>query len=83
MGKISKAFMSNDPKIMELRSEMFCQAGVVSIEGEATVEGQMVPSTGFPKYLVDDIVKLLAVLTPFYNHQHSHKIYSNKHETEN
>ena len=30
MGKIQDAFMSNDPKMVELRTKMFLQAGVLS-----------------------------------------------------
>jgi hypothetical protein len=29
MGKIQDAFMSTDPKMVELRTQMFCQASVM------------------------------------------------------
>jgi hypothetical protein len=58
MGSIQNAFTSTDPKMVELRSQMFRQAGVLLPQVEVAIQGQMVPSTGgVPRYLVDDIVK--------------------------
>jgi hypothetical protein len=45
MGKIQDAFTSTDPKMVELRTQMFCQAGVLPQQGQAAVQGQMVPGT--------------------------------------
>ena len=37
MGKIQDAFTSTDPKKVELRTQMFRQAGVMLPQGQATV----------------------------------------------
>ena len=37
MGSIQDAFMINDPKMVELRSQLFRQAGVLLPQGQATV----------------------------------------------
>jgi hypothetical protein len=58
MGKIQDAFTSTDPQMVELRMQMFCQAGVLTQQGQATIQGQMVPGTSQPqRYLVDEIVE--------------------------
>ena len=58
MGKIQDAFTSTNPKMVELRMQMFCQAGVLPPQGQATVQGQMVPGIGqLPRYPVDDIME--------------------------
>ena len=58
MGLIKEAFTSNDPKLLELRSQMFRQAGVVLPQGQAAVVGQMVPPIGgLARYPVNNIVK--------------------------
>jgi hypothetical protein len=58
MGKIQDAFISTDPKMVELRTQMFRQAGVLSLQGQATGQGQMVPGTSqLRRYPIDDIVE--------------------------
>jgi hypothetical protein len=58
MGKIQDAFTSTDPKMVELRTQMFCQAGVLPQQGQATVQGQMVLGTSqLQRYWVDEIVE--------------------------
>jgi hypothetical protein len=61
---IQDAFTSNDPKMVEMRSQMFRQAGV----SLTIVQGQMVPMIGgLPRYPVDDIEKTMActLLVPY------------------
>ena len=58
MGKIQEAFMSTDPKMVELRTQMFRQAGVLLPQGQATIQGQMVSQTGqLSRYPVDDFIE--------------------------
>ena len=45
MGTIQDAFTSTDPKMVELRAQMFQQVGVLPRQGEAVVQGQMVMHT--------------------------------------
>jgi hypothetical protein len=55
---IQDTFTSTDPRIVELRRQMFCQAGVLPQEGPSAVQGQMVPGTRqLPRYPVDDITE--------------------------
>ena len=57
MGTIQDAFTSTDPKMVELRAQMFRQAGVLPRQGEAVVQGQMVMHTSeFQKNPVNEIV---------------------------
>ena len=58
MGKIQDAFTSTNPKMVELRMQMFRQAGMLLPQGQATVQGQMVPWTRqLPRYPVDNIIE--------------------------
>jgi hypothetical protein len=58
MGLIQDAFTSTDPKMVELRTQMFHQASVMTQQGEAAIQGQMVSGTSQPqRYLIDEIVE--------------------------
>ena len=53
-GTIQEMFMSTDPKIVELRMQMFHEAGALTQQGQA----QMPPGTSQPpRYPVDEIMK--------------------------
>ena len=53
-GTIQEMFTSTDPKIVELRMQMFHEAGLLTQQGQA----QMPPSTSQPqRYPVDEITK--------------------------
>lgn len=57
MGMIQEAFTSTDPR-MELRMQMFLQAGVLPQQGQADVQGQMPPGTSQPlRYAADEIME--------------------------
>jgi hypothetical protein len=58
MGSIQDAFMSTDPRMVELRTQMFHQAGVMTQQGEAAVQGRTVPGTSQPqRYPGDEILE--------------------------
>ena len=58
MGKIQDAFTSTDPKMVQLRMQMFEQAGVLPLPGQPTIQGQIVPGPGqHRRYPADDITE--------------------------
>ena len=57
-GTIQETFMSMDPKIVELRTQMFHEAGVLTQQGQAHVQAQMPPGASQPqRYPVDEITE--------------------------
>jgi hypothetical protein len=48
IGSIKYAFTSTDPQMVELQTQMFCQVGVMTQQGEASVQGPTVPGTSQP-----------------------------------
>ena len=58
MGTIQEAFMSTDLKMVQLRTQMFLQAGMLPQQGEATVQGQMSSGISQPqRYPADEIIE--------------------------
>ena len=56
MGTIQETFMSIDPKMVQLRTQMFLQAGMLPQQGQATVQGQMSSGISQPqRYPADEI----------------------------
>jgi hypothetical protein len=39
MGRIQNAFISTDPKMVEMNAQMFLQAGVLPQQGQAAIQG--------------------------------------------
>jgi hypothetical protein len=48
IGSLKDAFMSTNPQMVELRTQMFRQAGVMTQQGEASVQEQTVSCTSQP-----------------------------------
>ena len=58
MGSIQDAFTSTDPNMVELRSQLFCQASMVLPHVQVVIQGKMVSSAGgLLRYPVDDIME--------------------------
>jgi hypothetical protein len=58
IGSIKDAFTSTDPQMVELWTQMFRQASVMTQQGEASIQGPMVQGTSQPqRYPNDEIVE--------------------------
>jgi len=58
MGKIQDAFTSTDPKMVQLRMQMFEQAVVLPLPGQPMIQGQIVLGLGqHRRYPVNDIIE--------------------------
>jgi hypothetical protein len=58
IGSIKDAFTSTDPQMVELRTQMFRQASVMTQQGEASIQEPTVPGTSQPqRYPTNEIVE--------------------------